>query len=138
MIAWRVWPLKRSPGRGALTALLLAGTWYGVWDWTEGDPWLTALAVVVLSLAVVPFFIPTSYRLSGNGVEIHRPWRTWRRPWSDFRGVRADRNVVVLSPWKNRSWLDGFRGETLLFEDNRQEVLPYVEKMVGEAHASGD
>ena len=129
-IAWRAWPLRRRPGRGALGALLVVGTCWGVADWSR-DAWLTVLAVVVLAFSVGPFFVPTAYRLSSTGVEIRRPWRTWRRPWKDFRGVRSNRDLVVLSPFARWSWLDGIRGETLFVEDNRGEVLAYVERMVG-------
>ena len=134
-LAWTAWPLRQHPVRGALAILLVAGTCYGAWDFSR-DPMITALAVVVLGVAVAPFFVPTAYRLSAEGVEIRRPWRTLRREWERYRAVRSNANLAVLSPWRRASWLDGVRGETLFFEGNRGEVLEYVERMVGEAHAN--
>ena len=133
-LAWTAWPFRRRPARGALAAILVAGTCYGVWDLTR-DAWIATLSLAILSVAVGPFFVPTAYRLSQAGVEIRRPWRTSRRGWGSFRGVRSNRDLVVLSPFRKGSWLDGIRGEALFFEGNRGEVLDYVERMVGSARA---
>jgi hypothetical protein len=130
VIAWRAWPVRRSPAKGVLALGVVAGSVWGVIAWT-GDPWMTVLAAAVLAVSVAPFFVPTSYRLSEEGVEIHRPWRTKRRSWTDFRRVLAGRNLLVLTPFEKRTWLETIRGETLLIEDNRGEVLEYVEAMVG-------
>ena len=108
----------------------MAGCVWGTWDWTR-DPWLTGLAGVILGVAVAPFFVPTGYRLSSEGIEISRPWRSWRRPWTSFRAVRPGPDLVVLSPFAKRSWLDSIRGEILLLEGNGGEVLEYVEAKVG-------
>ncbi|HMB68585.1 MAG TPA: hypothetical protein VKU85_04715 [bacterium] len=136
VVAWQAWPLRRSPGRGALAVVVVAGSVWGVASWT-GNPWLTALAVVVLGASVAPFFVPTGYRLSDEGVEVRKPWRRRSRPWDEFRAVLAGKDLVVLSPFERRTWLETIRGETLLLEDNRGEVLDYVEEMVGRKAGSG-
>lgn len=137
VVAWEAWPLRRSPGRGALAAAVVTGSVWGVAAWTS-SPWLTAFAAVVLVVSVAPFFVRTGYRLSDEGVEVRRPWRRRSRPWNDFRGVLAGRDLVVLSPFERRTWLEAVRGETLLLEDNRGEVLEYVEEMVGRKAGSGE
>jgi hypothetical protein len=95
------------------------------------------LAFVFLVVTTGTFFFPTRYRLTPEGVEIVRPWRRWSRPWQDFRGIRAGESLVVLSPFERESWLDGFRGVTLLLSENRGEVLEYVEEMVGKKAGAG-
>lgn len=135
-MAWEAWPLRRSPARGALGAVVVAGSVWGVSTWTS-SVWMTAFAAVVLAVSVAPFFVPTGYRLSDDGVEIRKPWRRRLRPWQDFRGVLAGRDLVVLSPFERRTWLEAIRGETLLLADNRGEVLEYVEEMVGREAGSG-
>jgi hypothetical protein len=134
-LSWTAWPLRRRRGRGVLAGVLVGGTSWGIWDFTR-DPWLSAVASAILAAAVAPFFVPTEYRLSASGIVIRRPWRTRRLGWERWRGARANRNVVVLSPSRKASWLDEVRGETLFFEGNRGEVLEYVERMVGKARAS--
>jgi hypothetical protein len=130
MIAWRAWPARRHPAKALLAAAVVAGSVWGVTGWT-GDPWMTAFAGAVLVVSVASFFVPTEYRLSEQGVEIHRPWRTKRRSWTDFRQVLRGGDVILLTPFERRSWLESIRGETLLTEGNRGEVLEYVEEMVG-------
>jgi len=136
-LEWTAWPLRRSPARGALGATMVAGCCLASWELTR-DPAITAVALVVLGLAVGPFFVPTGYRLSAAGVEIRRPWRTRRHDWARYRAVRSNARLAVLSPLARASWLDGVRGETLFFDGNRGEVLDYVERMVGQARPHGD
>lgn len=135
---WRVWPLKRQPARGALAALVLAGSVWGVWTWTGGVV-LTALSVVVLSMSVGSFFVPTDYRLDDRGVTVARPWTRRTRAWREFRGVRHGGEIILLSPSRKGNWLDGIRGVTLRVpEARREEVLDHVRRMVDAAEESGD
>ena len=134
--AWEAWPVRRDPARGLLAAVIIAGSVWGTWAWTESAA-LTGLALVVLGVATGAFFFPTRYRLTREGVEIERPWRRQSRPWRDFRGIRAGGDLVVLSPFERPSWLDGFRGVTLLLPEERGEVLEYVEAMVGKEARAG-
>ena len=131
VVEWTAWPFRRRPVRGIAAAAFVVACVWGVAA-TTGDAWLTGLAVVVLVVSVAPFFVPTTFRLTPEGVQIRRPWRTWSRPWGDFRSVRSDRELVVLSPFVRRSWLDAIRGETLFLNENRGEVLEYVDAMVVE------
>jgi hypothetical protein len=135
---WRMWPLQRQPARGAAAALILAGSVWGVWAWT-GSLVLTALSVVVLAMSVGSFFVPTDYRVDGRGVTVVRPWTRRTRAWTEFRAVRSGGEIVLLSPSRRGTWLDGIRGVTLrVTERRREEVLDYVRKMVDQAEEPGD
>lgn len=132
-LAWRAWPLLRRPLLGAAAGLVALGTIAGVWSWT-GSVTLCALGLVVLAFAVGPFFVPTRYRLTPDGLEIARLFVTRRRAWSDFGIVHRDPEAVVLAPASRTSWIPG-RSVTLFLEGNGDEVGAYVEQMV--ATASG-
>jgi hypothetical protein len=119
-----------------LAAVVVVGSVWGVAAWTA-SAWLTGLAVVVLGVSVAPFFLRTAYRLTPDGVEVRRAWRRRTRPWEDFRAAFAGRDLVLLTPFERRTWLETVRGETLLLEGNRGEVLEYVEEMVGRKAGSG-
>ena len=134
--AWEMWPLKKQPARGVFAAVVIVGSVIGAWSWTESAA-LTGMAAAVLIVTTSRFFFPTRYRLSAEGVEIGRPWRTQRRPWADFRGIRRAPGQLVLSPFERPTWLDAFRGETLLLPGDRGEVLKYVEAMVGPEARTG-
>lgn len=115
---------------------VIAASAWAVADWSS-DPALTVLAVIVLVVPLVPFFVPTGYLLTPEGVEIRRPWKTRRRSWQDFRTVRTGGDLLLLSPFERRTWLERIRGEVLVLEDNRGEVLEYVESMVASGRAGG-
>jgi hypothetical protein len=129
-LTWRAWPFRRHPLRGLLGIGLVVGSAWGTADWT-GDVRLAGLAAIILLVATGPFYVPTRYRLSADGVEIARPWRSWHRPWSHFRSVRRGGELVVLSPFTGPSWLESFRGEKLFLEGDPEGVIEYVEEMVG-------
>lgn len=132
-LAWRAWPLLRRPVLGGIALVVAAGTLAGVWSWT-GSVGISALAVVTLAFAVGPFFVPTRYRLTPEGLEIARLFVTRRRAWSDFGFVHRDRDAVLLVPASRTAWIPG-RSVTLFLEGNGDEVGAYVEQMV--ASASG-
>lgn len=129
-LAWRAWPLRRRPILGAAAAFVAAGTVAGVWSWTQSVP-LCVLATCVLATAAGPFFVPTRYRLTPDGLEVARLFFAHRRAWAEFRAFHPDREVIVLTPKRWRAWL--LKDETLLLEGNGDEVRAYVAEMVGAA-----
>jgi hypothetical protein len=130
-LAWRAWPLRRRPFLGAGAALVAVGTVWGVWSWTT-SAMMCVLAAAVLAACVGPFFFPTRYRLTPEGIEVVRLFMARRRPWSEFRGVQRSREALILSSARRHAWLPG-REETLFLEGNGDEVRAYVEEMVGAA-----
>jgi hypothetical protein len=130
---WTAWPLRRSLGRGAFAAAFVGAT-IAVVAQISG-PLLAVVAALVLAFSLAPFFVPTHYRLDAEGVAVRRLQRTTRRPWSAFRSVRSGPTMCLLSPGEKRSWLDAYRGCSLLLEGNRAEVVRYAEAMVGSARA---
>ncbi len=55
--------------------------------------------------------------------------------WSDFRSYHVDREGLLLSPFVERSRLERFRGVSLQFHGNRDEVVAFVERAMA---GSGD
>ena len=130
-LVWRAWPLLHRPVLGAAAALVGIVTLWGVWS-TTGNAALAVVGAVVIAVGVGPFFVPTRYRLTPDGLEIARLFVTRRRAWSDFQLVHRDRDAVVLSPASRTAWIPG-REVTLFLEGNGDEVGAYVEQMVGAA-----
>jgi hypothetical protein len=134
-LAWRAWPLRRRPVLGAAATVVAAGTVAGVWSWT-GSLFLCMLATGILAAAAGPFFVPTRYRLTPDGLEVARLFFARRRAWGEFRAVHRDREAIVLTPSRGRAWLP--RSETLFVEGNGDEVRAYVEEMVVAARGARD
>jgi hypothetical protein len=50
--------------------------------------------------------------------------------WSEFRSYYVDREGLLLSPFTERSRLERFRGVSLQFHGNRDEVVAFVERVM--------
>jgi len=129
-LSWTAWPAGRSPLRAAIAAgfLVLLG-------WTLESmfhaPYFTVLGVLLVWGQIAGFFLPTRYVLTDEGVSVAGLVARKHKAWSDFRSVHADREGVLLSPFPARSRLERFRGLSLQFHDNRDEVMAFVERCVG-------
>ncbi len=137
VLEWTAWPLRRRPLRGVLAGAVSIATVAAVAH--SSSAVLAVVAVLVLAFSLAPFFLPTRYRLDSQSVEITRLGHTTRNSWSKFRSVQAGDTICLLSPNEKRSWLDSYRGCSLLLDGNRAEVVRYAETMVGtpRAGASG-
>jgi hypothetical protein len=136
-LEWTAWPLRRRPGRGVLGAAIAAGAVALVAAASSSVPF-TIAGSMVLAFALAPFFVPTRHRLDPRGVTVTRLGLSTRRPWTAFQSIHASDTICLLSPFERRSWLDAYRGSTLLLDGNRGEVVAYAEAMVGAARLARD
>jgi hypothetical protein len=117
-ISWRFSPLKGRRAAAAFLAVLLPAVVVLVFLQSR-NPVTTALAAAFLLVAVAPALLPTAFELDAEGVTVKHLGRVVRRPWTAFRRVMVDGDVVVLSPFARASFLDTFRGLYLRF--NRED-----------------
>jgi hypothetical protein len=108
VLEWSWNPWRDRPGRAALastTALLVCGL-----VMVSRLPAFMTLAmcgVVLASLAVA--FVPVRCRLDGEGATRRSGWMVERRRWGDLeRAVRTSEGFL-LSPFRERHWLDAYR-----------------------------
>jgi hypothetical protein len=106
-----------------------------VWSWTA-SAFLCVVAAALLAACVGPFFLPTRYRLTRDGVEVVRGLVQRRRRWTEFRAIHRDPEAIVLTPPSLRPWWP-VREETLFLDGNGDEVRAYVEEMVDTAAGAG-
>jgi len=95
------------------------------------------LAVLLLSLSLLPFFLRTRYELNEDEVIVKKPYSRVRKEWSHFRSFYPDKNGVLLSPFVKPSRLENFRGVYILLGEDRDEVLRFVERKIAEANSGG-
>lgn len=124
-LEWAVTPYRDRPGRTVIVAAVIASVAAGAFA-AFRDPFLTALAALLLVGSLRPFFARTEYVLDAEGISMRRGWTRSRRKWDDFRSHYADRHGVTLSPFAEASWLESYRGMRLLLAANREEVLRFV------------
>jgi len=112
--SWVVHPLGQEPRwRSAALVAIIAAT--SVLAAASLDGLLYGLfSAVALTLSMSRYFLPTRYRVDGDGVA----WRlfTWRRrPWRDFARVDERPDGLFLSPFARPTRLDPYRGLHLRF-----------------------
>lgn len=99
----------------------------------SGSPWWGGLAFVLLALSVAPYYLATTYEVTGTGAAAQGVFGTHRRSWCDVRAVFPDEDGVLLSPFAKPTRLAYTRGLFLRFSGNRDEVLKRVEASMGQA-----
>jgi hypothetical protein len=123
--SWRV-----HPARDRLSAAVLAAAVILLAAWLTAELMeLTAwgiFAVFVLVVGCNRFFFPTSYELTALGITARYPLKTIRYQWPELRRFVYDRSGGFLSPRARRSFLDEYRGISLLFPDPSQEIIQEI------------
>ncbi len=91
------------------------------------DVFLTGLAVLILLGSLAPFYFPTSYRMTEDGISIRTATGSREKTWGLYRRYEADRYGVLLSPFDTPSRLDRFHGLNLRFDTlDRERVLDFI------------
>lgn len=85
------------------------------------------LVRLILGLAVLgalsPVLSPSRCRVDDQGIELHGPFGTSRRRWSDLRRVAPRPAGVLASPYPRPHWLDSYRGLLLPTRTGDRDAL---------------
>ncbi len=98
----------------------------------ENNLWWGILGSGVLFISAWTFFLPLEYTMDYEGVRKKSPFGTEVKKWRQVKRVIPDRYGVLLSPFPQTTRLAKFRGLSLQFSGNREEVLEYIR-----THTSG-
>jgi hypothetical protein len=126
-LRWRSWPLTENLPRSILRVALflglcaLVGVGFGGWEYA-------LLAMVLVGLSLLRFFLPTTYVLDEQAATARVLGPARKLPWSQVRRVGVGPAGVFLSPFERPSRLDSFRGMFLRFAHNADEVTSFVRK----------
>jgi hypothetical protein len=103
----------------AAAALTLQNLWWGL------------VGLLLLCLSMWNYLLPVRFRMDGQGVEKKSVFGTEKKSWSEVRSWVPDRYGVLLSPFPGPSRLAKFRGLSVQFSGNREEVLEFVRDRSG-------
>ncbi len=131
LLEWSVWPARERPLLSFGLIVFLFAVWVAVGYFYREGVWVL-LAIVLLSGAVAPFFVVTTYRLEEQGVSVKRYFTTTKKRWEELRSYYPDKNGVLVSPFAKPSRLENFRGVYLRFGGNREEVLAVLKANIGQ------
>ena len=107
-LAWRVHLFAERPGRGWMAIGIMAGV-LGLLHFSGNDGFIP-FAFVIFFISLAPFFFPTHYELTPEGVTRRIAFVTTRRRWKEFPRYYHDDEGVKLSIFPNRSRREPFRG----------------------------
>jgi hypothetical protein len=140
LLSWTAHPARTRPRDVALLVAVTATT-AGCVLYSLESLFLCALAVVVLLVAVAPFWLPTHYSLTDDGISAVRMGLRRVRRFRDLRRVDVDRDparasTVLVSPFARPTWLCRTRGMTLFLDGaDRAGVVAFLkERIEREAH----
>jgi hypothetical protein len=129
--------MVRSPYRATAAVLFLALVAWTLQTWLHAG-YFTVLAVLLLWGQVASFFLPTRYTLTDDAVTVRGLVTRREKAWSDFQSYLVDREGVLLSPFAERSRLERFRGLSLQFHGNRDQVIAFVEGAMARRREAAD
>jgi len=135
VLQWRV-----HPARDRLAAAFFALTVIAVVAMLSAalmqSLWWGGLAFAFQMVTLRRFFLPSEFRLDGEGVSASNVWSKQRYRWGEIRRFLCDGRGGFLSTCRQNSMLDLFRGMHLLFDDDRETVIARINERIGRETAA--
>jgi hypothetical protein len=134
-LSWRIFRAQETPVRTLLVTLfviaviVIAARYYG--------PVMGFVALLVLFLALNSYYLPTAYTLNEAGITTDKLLFHYTRGWNEFRSYVRTSGGVVVSPFRNWTYLDNFRGIHLLLPRDAKPVLDYLAQRLPEKKKTG-
>jgi hypothetical protein len=92
------------------------------------------IGMLVIVMSLITYFVPTTYILHEDNIEVYYWFIRVSRPYSDFGCYYEDKKGVMLSTFKRPSRLDPFRGLSLRFsktQEEKEKMLDILDEKIG-------
>jgi len=130
ILTWVSLPMRERPAAtAALVALMLAASFAA--SLVMGNIWWGITGLALLFLSMWSYFLPVVFTMDSQGVKKKSLFAEEIRIWSQVRSIVADKYGVLLSPFKEPTRLANFRGLSVQFSGNREEVLEFIRARIG-------
>ncbi|MCK5130980.1 MAG: hypothetical protein KAR40_02380 [Candidatus Sabulitectum sp.] len=124
-LEWISFPMKERPrATVALVVIMLTSSFAA--SVMMGNVWWGIIGLALLFLSMWSYFLPVEFIMDSTGVRKKSPFGTEVRKWKEVRSIVPDANGVLLSPFKEPTRLAKFRGLSVQFSGNREEVLEFI------------
>ncbi len=134
VVEWTCHPMRRRPWVTVAVTLFIIVMGMVVYLATFSNAF-TVLTLVILYASLAKFYFPTRYKMSEKGIQIKTMTQTLVKKWSMYRSFYPDKNGVLLSPFTRPTRLENFRGLYVMYDKNRDEIVEYVRRHVGQKAA---
>ena len=129
MLKWTVHPIKKKWKASVIVILFLISLCASIYISFDSLAYLF-LSAIILFFSLTPFFLPTTYFLQDDCINVKSIFRNVSRDWSSFKSFYPDKKGVLISPFSTPSRLENFRGLYVRFDDNRSEVLNFIREKI--------
>ncbi|HVP36469.1 MAG TPA: hypothetical protein VMT04_05685 [Terriglobales bacterium] len=129
VLKWIDHPLKKS-GKNLLIVVLFLVIGPTVVYFSTRSVFFLILSIIFLLGSLSTFFLPTTYELTENGIKVIFFFNTRQMEWGKYRSYYVDKNGVLLSPFEKPSRLENFRGIYLRFNQNKEEVVNFIQQRI--------
>ena len=126
---WTAHPFKADPKKSVFLVIIILLICL-LTLLTTGSIGYTLVALALLGFSMRQFFLPTIYTLNAEGVEVRFSGTTKKKQWGYFSSYYEDGNGILLSPFKDRSRLEAFRGIYLIANNNKPQIKEFVKHFV--------
>lgn len=127
LLSWNIHMARRNLSRSIAVAILILICSYFIF-YTMEDFFFTFIATFVLIIMVLPYYLPTTYTLTEEGVTRKMLFSKQSRAWSEFNRYKSDKNTIQLYTMKKSSRLDNYRSFLLICNKNKEQVIEIIEK----------
>jgi hypothetical protein len=125
-LSWRVFPFLEDWRKSALAVALIIGLTVATYYFSPTEPFYIG-APPFMFLVLHGYFLPTTYILSKDFIEIRRFLRPQKVDWGRFRSFNYDNQCVVFSPYEGPTGHAVLRTMCLMFDKSlREEILDYL------------
>ena len=140
LLSWISYPFKDTPLTSVLLIIFYLLISLGLWEiavikWEM--PLFFYLGILVFTLSLLPYFIPTKYEFFDDKIIITYLFIKVEKNYSDFGCYYADKKGVMLSTFTKPRRLDNFRGQSIRFSKKqmeKEELFKLLDKKVGKRY----
>ena len=126
---WTAHPFKAEPRKSVFLVIIILLICLLVLL-TTASIGFALVALLLLVFSMRQFFLPTAYVLNAEGVEVRFSGAAKKKPWDYFSSYYEDRNGILLSPFKDRSRLEAFRGIYLIVNNNKPQIVEFIKQFI--------
>ncbi|HDR03839.1 MAG TPA: hypothetical protein ENN84_01160, partial [Candidatus Marinimicrobia bacterium] len=107
-LEWTIHQARQEPFKAVILAVFILVVSLFIWV-ASLDLFLFFLALIILTASVLPYYLPVTYHLSNEEVNIKTGWMQRRRPWRAFRRWEQAGIYFRLCTMAQPSRLDNYR-----------------------------
>lgn len=137
LLRWKILMAKRNPARAIAVAVIVLICTYFVFL-TLQEVLLTVIALIVLLLMVLPYYLPMTYILTAEEVIKKMPFFRQKRRWEEFRRYDTSKNAIKLYTMSHVSRLDNYRSLLIICPNNHDRVLEIIQRKISNEAEEAD